>query len=247
VALVAGVALVLAGLGAGQVPLAAALVVAGAPLAAWAFLRLVPPGTATLRTGLPAAVAVRGILTFAFFGSDAYVSLAVTDARDRPTWLAGLALTTGTLTWTAASWAQERLVLSHGPRWLVRRGFACLAVGTGGMIVGLGSVPIAVLVAGCGLAGLGIGLSYAPLSVTVLGSAGPGEEGRASASLQLADVVGVALGTGVAGVFVALGESEGWATGSSLTVAFTVTLAVALGGVLAAVRLPRRLPGSPVV
>ena len=244
VVLVGGVALVLGGLGAEQVPLAAALVVVGVPPAAWAFVRLVPPGTARLRAGFPAAVAARGILTFAFFGTDAYVSLAVTDARDQPTWVAGLALTAGTLAWTAGSWAQQRLVLSRGPRWLVRRGFACLAVGIVGMLVGLGSVPVAVIVAAWAVGGLGIGLSYAPISVTVLGSARVGEEGKASSSLQLTDVLGVSLGTGVAGVFVALGESRGWGTGASLTAAFLVPLAVAVGGVAAAGRLPRRLPGE---
>lgn len=244
VVLVAGVALVLGGLGAEPVPLAAALVVVGVPPAAWAFVRLVPPGTARLRAGFPAAVAARGILTFAFFGTDAYVSLAVTDARDQPTWVAGLALTAGTLAWTAGSWAQQKLVLSRGPRWLVRRGFACLAVGIVGMLVGLGSVPVTVIVAAWAVGGLGIGLSYAPISVTVLGSARVGEEGKASSSLQLTDVLGVSLGTGVAGVFVALGESRDWGTGASLTAAFLVPLAVAVGGVAAAGRLPRRLPGE---
>jgi multidrug efflux pump subunit AcrB len=42
---------------------------------------------------------------------------------------------------------------------------------------------------------------------------------------------------------VALGDGRDWATSSSLTVAFVVTLAVAIGGVAAAGRLPRRLPG----
>src|SRR5690606_29077950 len=79
--LVAGVALVLGGLGAHQPALAVALVAMGAVPAVWAFVRLVPPGTITLRPGLPAAVAARGILTFAFFGTDAYVSLAVTKAH----------------------------------------------------------------------------------------------------------------------------------------------------------------------
>jgi MFS family permease len=244
-ALVAGVALVLGGLGAHQLAVAAVLVVAGVPLAVRAFLRLVPPGTVTLGRGMPAAVAVRGILTFAFFGTDAYISLAITEVRDQPTWLAGAALTGCTLTWTAGAWAQQRLVLTRGPRWLVRRGFAVLAAGIVGATVGLGSAPVAVVVAAWTVAGLGIGLSYAPLSVTVLGSATTGEEGKASSSLQLTDVLGVALGTGVAGVFVAFGDAQGWATGSSLTVAFVVTLGVALAGVLAAVRLPRSLPAVP--
>jgi MFS family permease len=244
--LVAGVALVLGGLGAHQAWLAVVLVVAGALPAAWAFVRLVPAGTVALHPGLPAAIAARGILTFAFFGTDAYVSLAVTDVHHQPTWVAGLALTGATLAWTAGAWVQQRLVVQRGPRWLVRRGFAVIAVGIGLLAASLGPVPVAAVVAAWTVGGLGTGLSYAPISVTVLGTAAPGQEGRASASLQLTDVLGVALGTGLTGVFVALGEGRGWATGSSLTIAFAVTLAVALGGVVAAGRLPRRLPGVPV-
>ena len=78
--------------------------------------------------------------------------------------------------------------------------------------------------------------------VTVLGTAAPGQEGSASASLQLTDVLGVSLGTGLGGVFVALGDGRGWDTSSSLTLAFIVTLAVAAAGVLASRRLPRQLP-----
>ncbi len=138
---------------------------------------------------------------------------------------------------------QQRLVVEHGPRWLVRRGLTVVAVGIVGMIVALGSVPVGVTVLAWTIGGLGMGLSYAPISVTVLGTAAPGEEGRASASLQLTDVLGVALGTGLAGVFVAVGDGRDWATGSSLTIAFFITLAAAVGGVMAAGRLPRRLPG----
>lgn len=243
VVLVAGAALVLGGMGAHQLALAVALIVVGVVPAAWAFVRLVPPGTLRLRPGMPAAVATRGILTFAFFGTDAFVPLAVTDTHDAPTWVGGVALTGATLAWTLGSWLQQRLIVEHGPRWLVRRGLAIVGLGVLLMIVGVGSVPVATIVVAWTVAGLGIGLSYAPISVTVLGTAEPGREGMASASLQLTDVLGVALGTGLVGVFVALGDGRGWATSSSLTVGFAVTLAVALGGALAAGRLPRRLPG----
>ena len=241
--LVVGAALVLGGLGAHQVPVAVALVLVGGLLAAWAFLRLVPAGTVALRAGLPAAIATRGILTFAFFGTDAYVSLAVTEAHDQPTWVAGLALTGATLAWTTGAWVQDRLVLRYGPRWLVRRGFAVLAVGIGLTAVALGPVPVGLLVAAWTVGGLGMGLSYAPISATVLGEAAPGQEGTASSSLQLTDVLGVSLGTGMAGVFVAVGEGRDWATATSLTLAFLVTGLVAVAGIAAAGRLPRRLPG----
>jgi MFS family permease len=245
VVLVGGVALVLAGLGAHQVAVTVVLIVLGALPATWAFLRLVPTGTVALRRGMPAAVGVRGILTFAFFGADAYVSLAMTDARDQPTWVAGLALTGATLAWTAGAWIQQRLVGERGPAWLVLRGFALLGVGIAGLAVALDpAVPVAVGIAAWTVAGMGMGLAYAPISVTVLGTAAPGQEGIASASLQLTDVLGVSLGTGLGGVFVALGDGRGWVTSSSLTLAFIVTLVVAAGGVLAARRLPQRLPAT---
>jgi MFS family permease len=242
--LVVGATLVLAGLGAHQPALAGALIAAGGVLGAWAFVRLVPEGTLSLHPGLPAAVATRGLLTFAFFGTDAYVSLAATEAHHAPTWVAGLALTSATLAWTTGAWVQQRVVVARGPRWLVRRGFAVLAVGIALTALALGPVPVGFLVAAWGVGGLGMGLCYAPISATVLGEAAPGQEGTASASLQLTDVLGVSLGTGVGGVFVALGDGRGWATASSLTFAFLIALAVALGGVLASGRLPRQLPGT---
>ncbi|HEY7071735.1 MAG TPA: MFS transporter, partial [Acidimicrobiales bacterium] len=175
--LVAGAALVLGGLGAHQPALAVALVVVGGLLGAWAFVRLVPEGTLALHPGLPAAIAVRGILTFAFFGTDAYVSLAATEAHDAPTWVAGLALTGATLAWTTGAWVQDRVVVARGPRWLVRRGFMILAAGIALTLVALGPVPVGFLVAAWAVGGLGMGLSYAPISATVLGEAAPGQEG----------------------------------------------------------------------
>ena len=192
------------------------------------FIRLVPPGTLRLAPGMPAAVMVRGILTFAFFGADAYVSLTFQDVRDQPTWVAGVALTGATLGWTAAAWIQQRWILTAGPRRVVATGFVFLAVGIAGMIGAVGDLPIPVCIAAWSMAGFGIGLAYSPLSVTVLGLAEPGTEGTASSSIQLADVLGVALGAGLGGAFVALGDSQGWATSTALAIAFPITLAAAV-------------------
>jgi MFS family permease len=239
--LVVGTAAVLAGLGAGSLVLSVALVAAGVVPAVWAFLRLVPAGTARLVAGMPATVAVRGILTFAFFGADLYVSLAVTDGRDGSTWMAGAALTSGTLLWTSGAWIQQRIVHKVGPRLLVRLGFLLVGTGVVGMLVVLRSVPLWLSIPAWGVAGLGMGIAYSPLALTVLRLAPAGQEGAATASFQLADVLGVALGTGLSGVFVALGDGRGWATASSLTIAFTVMALVAVAGAFATGRIPRQL------
>jgi MFS family permease len=214
-----------------------------APVAVWAFLALVPEGTLRLAPGMPAAVMVRGILTFAFFGADAYVSLTIQDVRDQPTWVAGVALTGCTIFWTAGAWVQQRWILTAGPQRVVMTGFGFVALGIAGMFASLGSLPLALAVASWSVAGFGIGLAYSPLSVTVLGLAEPARQGVASSSLQLSDVLGTALGAGLGGAFVALGDAQGWPTRSALELAFPVTFAAALLGISASRRLPTTLPG----
>ena len=76
-----GTGLLLAGLTSGQ-PLQLALLGSlGTALAVFALRRLTPAGTLRAARGLPAAVLMRGIITFAFFAVDAYVALALVEWR----------------------------------------------------------------------------------------------------------------------------------------------------------------------
>jgi len=121
--LVLGVGAVFAATSVDLVVIGIALAVVGLPVAVWAFVRLVPAGTVRLERGLPSVVGVRGLLTWAFFGCDAYVSLAVTEGLGGSTLLAGLVLTATSITWTAGSWVQERWIERVGPRRLDVIGF----------------------------------------------------------------------------------------------------------------------------
>ncbi len=235
-----GAGLVLGGASARSFLVGVPLVVLGVATGARAFTRLMPHGTLRLRPGMPAAVALRGILTFAFFGTDAYVTLTLTSLRGSSATLAGIALTAATLTWTAGAWVQERRVHKIGPRAFVRTGALVIACGIAGMIVTAQvEVPLVVAVIAWGLGGLGMGLAYAPLSLIVLGEAAPGSEGMATAALQLCEVLGIALGTGAAGAIVAAGDALGWTRASALTIVFAMCGAIALLASAAAVRLPR--------
>lgn len=242
-ALTLGVTAVLVAANGPPLPVALGLAAGGVPLAVRSFVRIVPAGTLRLAAGIPAAIAVKGILTFSFFGADAYVSLTFQEVRDQPTWVAGAALTSATVAWTAAAWVQERVIHRTGPRRLVCLGLLLVAAGIVGMVAVLGSLPIPLAVPIWGIAGFGIGLAYSPISVTVLGLAQAGREGAASASVQLCDVLGTALGTGAAGALVALGEAEAWAPRRALELAFALTAVTAVLGALAARRLPPSLPG----
>ena len=241
-----GAGLVLGGASARSLLIAPALFIVGALIGTRAFLRLMPSGTVRLAAGMPAAVALRGLMTFAFFGTDAFVSLTLTSQRHASVTLAGLALTAATMTWTAGAWIQARRVARQGPRSMVRIGAAVIALGIAGMIVTAHfAVPIAIAVLSWAIGGLGMGLGYAPLSLIVLGVARPGTEGAATASLQLSDTLGVALGTGTSGAIVAAGAALHWSGATALTIAFSICCVVALFVSSAAVQLPNELPTRP--
>jgi MFS family permease len=222
----------------------AALIVAGIAAGLPSLRRLVPAGTLTARPGLPATILSRGLLTFAFFGADAYVTLAITAVRHRSPLLAGIAVTGATLGWTAGAWVQARLSETWQGRRFVRTGLVIVLAGIAGMVLVLQpSVPVAVGLAAWTVAGLGMGLAYAPLSLMMLRHAPPGREGRASASLNLADVLGTALGIGVGGAAVAAGAGRNLPLG--ITAAFAASAAVGVVALMVTRRLPAGTTSSP--
>jgi MFS family permease len=236
----AGAGLALAGFTVASPLPSIGLIIGGGVIALPSLIRLLPRGTLRGRQGLAAAVGVRGVLTFAFFGADAYVPLTLTSIRGATATTAGLTLTCSTLFWTAGSWVQERMVIRSGARRLIRGGLAFIVVGIA--LVALLLWPTAPTLVGpvaWSIAGFGIGLAYAPLTLTVLHEASAGQEGRASAGLQLADVLGTALGTGVCGAAVAFGHHRGWDPRSGLAAAFGIAFAAGVFGLALARRVPR--------
>jgi MFS family permease len=242
----AGAGLVLAGLTSRSLLTGALLAAAGLAVGLVPLRGLLPPGTLTARPGLPVAVLSRGLLTFAFFGADTYVPLAITSVRGQSTLVASVAVTAATLAWTGAAWVQERKAADWPGRRLIQAGFLIVAAGIACEIAALyPAVPVAVGVAGWAVGGFGIGLAYAPVSLIVLGEARPGQEGAASASMQLAETLGVALGAGLGGVLVAAGAAAGWLPRAGIAGAFALTATVAVLAAMLARRIPSRTIPAP--
>jgi MFS family permease len=237
-----GAGLALAGLAESRWFVAVPMLAVGLLVLVPAFRRLTPEGTLRARRGLAAAVLIRGVLTFSFFQADAYVPLSMTSVKGVSTIFAGAVLTAASLTWTAGSWVQERRVHRDGPRPLVRYGFVAVGIGVVLMMVTLmDGVPPWVAIVAWGVGGFGIGLSYAPISLTTLALAEPGREGSATASMQLSDVLGTALGTGIGGVVIATGDRHDWSLRPTLLVIYAMALTMSVVGVLLAGRLPRHI------
>ena len=235
-----GAGLLLVGLGSRQVFIFVPVTILGAVIMIRPFLRLTPPGTLRAQAGMPATVAVRGLLNFGFYAADAFVPFAITSVRGlAPVW-GGLAMTTASLTWTAASWLQARWIRTRGSTVLVVVGMAIIAAGTAGMLAVLvPAVPGGFGLVAWGVAGFGMGLAFSPLAHVAMELAPSGEEGRATTAIQLSDTLGAALGIGIAGVLVstvgAMADSE--VTGLVLT--FALATAVTILGSVLGLRVPR--------
>lgn len=246
--LAAGAGMLVAGLTDAELFPGVPLIVAGALLAGFAFRMLTPPGTLRAARGLPTAILLRGVLTFAFFTADVYVPLALQGWRGTSATVAGLALTAATLTWTAGAWTQAHFISRYGARPFIRTGFAVVALG----VLGFGAilspaVPLPIGVFAWAVAGLGMGLAYAPLSLTVLREAPPESQGAATAGLQLSDVLGTALGAGAGGALIAFGHRAGAEAWVGLAWAFGIGVIAAVVGSILAGRLRAHLPASEPV
>ncbi len=236
-----GVGILMAGLTSGEPVLIAGLAVLGAAIALPAFIRLVPTGTLRLARGLPAAVGLRGILTFGFFAADAYVSLLLIDVKGTSAIEAGVVLTSATLTWTGGAWVQARFLGRFGARRFVGVGFATVAIGLGTTIAVLApGIPWELAIVTWGIAGFGMGLSYSPLSIVVLREAPPETQGAATSGLQLSDTIGTALGAGLGGALIAAAIRSGAPEANGVAATFTLGTVVLALGAIASTRLGRR-------
>ena len=234
-----GATLVLAALSARDA-LSVLLGISGLVVGLPALVRLLPPGTLRATRGLPAVILLRGMLTFGFFGAEAFLPLTLVAVRGASATAAGLTLTAATLTWAVGSWLQARLMASWGARRLIRAGFVLVTLGVAAVIAVLApQVPLSAAVAAWGLAGLGMGLAYSPISITVLRDAPSGQEGSATSAMQLSDVLGTALGTGVSGAIVAAAAVLGTDPRPGLVVAFGVSVTAVAGGLALTPRLRR--------
>ncbi|MGH2358211.1 MAG: MFS transporter [Candidatus Limnocylindria bacterium] len=208
VGLAAGSTLLLGALTAGAPLIALGLGVPGAVLTVVTLRRLIPSGSLRLRAGRPAVIGLVFGVAFAFFGTEAFVPLAVVEVRGAPISVGGLALSAAAVTWATGSWLQARVAPRGTRRALVRGGG--LLIGAGIAIVALVVVPplpVAVAALGWAIAGLGMGLAYTTLSLLVLETAESGVEGASSTALNLMFTLGTAFGAGLGGAVIALADA----------------------------------------
>jgi MFS family permease len=213
-------------------------ILAGAIVLVPGLRALLPKGTFRAARGLPAGLAVRGLLAYAFFGTEAFVPLGSGDLRGVAPARAGLALTAGAVGWVSAAWLQDRLESRRGAAGrpvVVGAGFLVLAAGIAIVaLVLVTSLPVWLIPVGWVVAGTGIGLAYSAGGLVCIAAGGKGEEGQVAAQLQIAEALSTAAGTGVGGALLASIVRLGGSSRQAHAAVFAVTLGTALLGMLVA-------------
>ncbi|GAA2885644.1 MFS transporter [Streptosporangium fragile] len=174
--------------------------------------RLLPPRALRFGRGLPTTVMMRGVLSSAFFGVNAFIPLFLTEVRGFSVGAAGVALTIGALGWTTGSYLQTRWT---GDRpLLVRIGAAAVTAGI--LLTLLAIVPGVtgwITVPAWVVAGFGMGVGTTSVNVTAMRQSPDAEQGANSAALQVVDTLGSALTIGIGGALVNLIGHDDIATG----------------------------------
>lgn len=216
----------------GGLPLVAVALL-GLALTGIALPRLLPKGAFALRPGLPAAIMTRLLAMGAQAGAAAVLPLILQRVHDWEPESAALAVTIGTVSWSAGATLQSRITGSERRLRLPLIGVALLT---------LGILPIVALahprawiwaaMLGWFIAGAGTGLMHSTLSVLSLDLTRPAEHGKVASWLQVADASGAAIELAIMSIIMAAWNSLG--TGADLAylpaplIAFLFAL-VALG------------------
>lgn len=187
---------------------------------------------------LVGALAVRGLLVFAFFGVESFLPLALATVRGAgPGGVAAL-LTLSALGWTAGAFLHARACRRWPAPTLARAGAIALLAGIAASLAALvEATPIPVALAGWTLAGLGMGVAYQTATDGAMGAAPAGAEGATGTALGLTDALASAAATAVGGALLAAAPLARDATPASLLAAFAIAAAAGAASLVPARRL----------
>ena len=216
----------------------APLVVLGLAATILSLRRVTPPGTLVARRGLPAASAAAFLASAAYFGIDGFVTLMLTQVRGLSVGEAGIVLMAAAVMWAAGSWWQSRMVGRLGPRWLTSLGALAIAVGGSVVALGLLDVPIVLPYVGWALGSFGMGIVFPTIPLSVMSVVAEGTEAAELSSTILMDYLGVGIGAGLGGAWIALADSGSISLETGLAGAFGVGATFALLLVFVGQRLP---------
>lgn len=167
--------------------------------------QLLPRGLVRMRRGIPSVMTSRFLLTASFNGTWTFVPLMLVSTRHLSTTVSGLVLTVGSLGWSLGAVVQGSDWAAGRPHRLISAGGLSLTIGVGSLaVIAAFGLPSEIVPVATALCGLGMGLATSSTSVILLSLTDPADHGRASSSINIADVLGSVIGIGLAGAIFAM-------------------------------------------
>ena len=191
----------------GSLPLVgAAASVGGLAVLAPSLRAVLPHGVLAMGRGIPAVIAMRGLVAAAFGLVGAFIPLMLTTVHGFRPAAAGVSLTVTGLFWSVGSqlhglsWTQRRV----GPVRRLRIGFSLIAAGVAGpALLSLDAAPVWLGLSLWAVAGVGMGLSSPTLSTHLLSLSPAESQGRYTAASNLTGSIAQSLTLGAAGALIA--------------------------------------------
>ena len=203
------------------------VMLAAAVLATIGVVAILPAGTARLRTGAPASLAVLVLFGAGYFGAHGMVTVLLTDGYHATITQAAVVLSAGPLAWGLTTVLVARLKRTP-PAWA---GLGLAAAATLALAV-VSSFPAAVVA--WALGGLGIGVAYPRMYLAATTDSSIPATELATAAIT-AEGFGALFGRAAGGAVVSLAVGAGLAMPHALTVAY-VGFGLTLAGATLAAR-----------
>ncbi len=164
---------------------------------------LMPKGFTWIPHRISGVIGARLFSAGAFFGAQAFLTLALIQSRGISLITAGIILAVGALGWMAGALMQSQSWLHLSRDQLIQLGVAAIAAGIALLSIAafLPWLWIGVLLLGWILAGFGMGIQNASTSLAIMQMSSEAELGRNTSALQVGESLGSSLFTGVAGAW----------------------------------------------
>jgi MFS family permease len=216
------------------------LVIIGVALVWPALHRILPPGTLTLRPGLPSCIVAAFCFLFAYVGADYFIPLLITGVHHGSLAQAGIIVTLGTVSWSVGAWWQSRYGTRFSRASVILGGAAILALALVGMLLTIAVHSLWIAGVAWTLGGISIGAAYPTVWLVIMATAPAGGEGTVVGSARLGETLGLALGGGVGGVAIAITHTLGAPLSVGLAIAFGIALLAVIGAAALTPRLESR-------
>ncbi|WP_289141838.1 MFS transporter [uncultured Brevibacillus sp.] len=220
------------------------LSIAGLFILGFPLYKLMPKGTLVARAGLPAIIASRGLFVAAYYGTQTYLVLGLTSVLGLSADKAGLAVASAAISWSVAANVQAKrdaADLGAGRKKRVVTGLSIMMIGVA-LSVPLAFIPNTLMSVTLAIIsqitmGFGIGLAHPTSGAIAFSLAKPGEEGKVSAEISVADTFTPAIGIGLGGAIITVMTTLGFSQSMSITIALLLQVLTVLLGLAAATRL----------